>query len=91
MPDFFAFIRVFMEYRSPLLDIASIFFVPVGAAWSVGRPLVVLKYSITRDSPISPTENNIPRFRNSISASALKETSSLFDRVLIFFGYVIFR
>jgi len=71
---------VLIEYRSPLRDRASTFFVPAGALCRFGRPDVRLKWSITRDSPISPIEKATPRRFISTSNLARNRTRSSLEK-----------
>ena len=55
VPVFLALCRVLIEYLFPSLDIASIFFVPLGAGANTGRSGRSLKTPMASFSPISPT------------------------------------
>jgi len=69
VPVFFARCKVLIEYRFPSLDMASMFFVPLGAGANTGRSGLSLKREMASFSPISPTLKFNPRCLASLSIS----------------------
>ena len=82
VPVFLALCRVLIEYRFPSLDMASIFFVRLGAGANTGRSGRSLKTPMASFSPISPTLKLNPRCLASLSIAVRNSRRPMSSRDL---------